>query len=137
MVATQLRQSHGAQQQRHELVREPRPRAAPAPGEPSAFLDYRVAKPRERYDHQGQGAKSHTAERDLDGSRIKADRKQRSRQRRTVSSAGNERQPYGRKERKRQGRTRGDGRLPCLYRHELGHPSPPRCQDRQLERLTL
>jgi len=28
MVATQLSQSHGAQQQRHELVREPRPRAA-------------------------------------------------------------------------------------------------------------
>jgi hypothetical protein len=54
-----------------------------------------VAKPRQRYDHQGHGAESHTAERDLDRSRIEADRKQRSRQRRTVSSAGNERQPYG------------------------------------------
>src|SRR6266487_4735993 len=112
MVATQLRQGRGAQEQRHELVREPRPRAALAPGEPSAFLDYRVAKPRERYDHQGQGAKSHTAERDLDGSCIEADRERRSRQRRTMSSAGNERQPYGCEERKGPGRTRGDGRLP-------------------------
>jgi len=96
-----------------------------------------MAKPRERDDYQGQRAKNHTAERDLDRPRIKAYRKLCSRQGRAVSSAGNERQANGRQERKRQGRARGDGRLPCLHRHELRHPGPSRCQDRQLERLTL
>src|SRR5262249_16121273 len=86
---------------------------------------------------QAQGTKHHATEPNLARWRVEADRKRRSGQRRAVGSASNERQPQACQERNRQRRDRRDRRLRRLNRRKLARAGPPRCQDRQLERLTL